>query len=157
MTIDIAFYVFVFFSLLLVVLLVWKKRRLAASVVLFVSAALAWYLWFYQTDEMLDISTDKKRNMPRDWSKDMFDDLVKECKEGVEDVDEQYADLVQVYCECSAEIVMDEMTYEEYKRYSSMTDREQDSIFRPLSEPCQHMVNQMMLDKLREEESSGKP
>lgn len=157
MTLDIAFYVFVFFTLLLTILLIWKKKLLLAALVFFVSAGLGWYLWIYEPDELVEKSTDKKRNLPRDWSKNMFDDLVEDCKKGVEDIDDKYADLVQAYCECSAEMVMDEMTYDDYRRYSAMSEQAQDSIFRPLSEPCQHMVNQMMLDKLREEGAGDNP
>ncbi len=138
-------------------MLLWKKKRLLAVLVFLVSASLIWYLWIYEPDEVIEKTSEQKRNLPRDWSKNMFDDLVEECKKGVEDIDDKYADLVQAYCECSAEMVMDEMTYDDYRTYARMPQQAQDSIFRPLSEPCQHMVNQMMLDKLREEGANGRP
>jgi hypothetical protein len=81
-----------------------------------------------------------KRPMPADWTPDMRNSLIEECMEGAAETAAEYPDIVREYCECSADTVMHAMTYEDYRRYSKLSDEEQEKIFRPLSEDCQMLA-----------------
>ncbi|MCC5916944.1 MAG: hypothetical protein JJU02_06410 [Cryomorphaceae bacterium] len=122
------------------------QRRIFFILILALLIGVGFYLFKKEKNEVLG-----NRGLPADWTPEMRSGLIAECMEAVSESAAQYPDIVESYCDCSADTVMNAMTYAQYVEYSKLSPEEQEEIFRPLSEDCQ-MFARLQMYELREKE-----